>query len=103
MTFSIDATAPSLTVYCTAPPKCTGTTDENNQPVTIIVGETPIGGGTRSTYMVPADSIPTNGTFSTTLNQPLDQSQDYDVTASQTDAAGNPGSSLTITFQTGPG
>ena len=101
VTFSIDTTGPNLTVDCSAPPKCTGTTDENNQPVSIIVGETPIGGGGRTTYTL--DSTPSDGTFSATLNQPLDQSQDYDVTATQADAAGNPGSSSTFKFQTGPG
>ena len=102
-TFTIDTTGPTLTIDCTSTPKCTGTTSENNEPVDVTVGETPTGGGTRSEYTIRADSLPSDGTFSATLNQPLDQSQNYDVTATQNDAAGNPGTSSTFTFQTGPG
>ena len=99
-TFTIDTTGPNLTIDCKAPPKCTGTTDENNQEVAVTVGETPARGGTRSTYKISADSIPSDGTFTVTLN-PLDYRQSYDVTASQKDAAGNTGYSQPFTFQTG--
>ena len=102
-TFTIDTAGPTLTIACTAPPKCTGTTDENNEPVDVIVGETPTGGGTRSEYTIHADALPSDGTFSATLNQPLDQRQTYDVTATQSDAAGNSGTSSTFTFKTGRG
>jgi hypothetical protein len=100
ISFTVDTTAPAVTLSCKLP-LCFGTADELDQLVTVTVtdqgpaGTTPTPGAS-STQTTPVAS---DHTFTVTVDTPASGEQ-YDVVATQPDAAGNVGTSRTVTVET---
>jgi hypothetical protein len=102
ITFTVDTVKPVLTLSCTSLPNaaCRGTATETDQPVTITLTDEGAVNGPQTT--VSTKTLPANvkgNSFSISLPG-TNNGERYAVVASQTDAAGNVGTSETVQLLT---